>query len=238
MRAACSRNEAPAAVSEAALVVRAKGCTPRSLSRCTSRRLTIDFGNPSRRAYVYAEVQCKRLEETLEELKVGRQTGLRLMVAVDAGAANLPAAGMWLVLDEILRNAEAALGDNPDGWSRSSPGLLDRPLRRCRMLLLEVIDNGQACRANFVQVFHKAIPQCLPEKVKLSVGSGNHSRRLDIRLWRCRTYSGGRLTKDIAMQKRKPASTSSNAPMKWALPSSIPRNFTAGARTRNSSARR
>lgn len=93
-------------------------------------------------AYASAEVRCKRLSETLEELKAGRHAALELRIAHDAGAASLPAAQIWLVLDELLRNAEAALSDDPDGLIRIVARIANRPIKRQRRLLLDVIDNG------------------------------------------------------------------------------------------------
>ena len=49
-RAACSRKVAPASVSAAPRVVRVSSCALSSLSSRESRRLTMDFGSPSRRA--------------------------------------------------------------------------------------------------------------------------------------------------------------------------------------------
>jgi len=93
-------------------------------------------------AYADAEVRCKSLSETLNELKAGRQAAVELRIAHDAGAANLPAAQVWLVLDELLRNAEAALGENPDGLIRIVARIAKRPIKRQRRLLLDIIDNG------------------------------------------------------------------------------------------------
>ncbi|MEX0408681.1 sensor histidine kinase [Aquibium sp. LZ166] len=93
-------------------------------------------------AYADAEVRRKRLSETLEDLKASRHTALELRIAHDAGAASLPAAQMWLVLDEILQNAEAALGENPDGLVKIVARIADRPIKRQRRLLLDIIDNG------------------------------------------------------------------------------------------------
>lgn len=93
-------------------------------------------------AYADAEVRCKSLPETLNELKAGRQAAVELRIAHDAGAANLPAAQVWLVLDELLRNAEAALGENPDGLIRIVARIAKRPIKRQRRLLLDIIDNG------------------------------------------------------------------------------------------------
>lgn len=93
-------------------------------------------------AYADAEVRCKGLAETLEELKAGRQITMELRVAHDAGAERLPAAPMWLVLDEIVQNAEAALGENPDGLVKIVARIAERPIKRQRWLLLDIIDNG------------------------------------------------------------------------------------------------
>lgn len=99
-------------------------------------------------AYANAEVRSKRLAETLEELRAGRQTVLELVISSDAGAANVPAAQMWLVLDEVLRNAEAALGEQPDGAITIVARITDRPRRRQRRLLLEITDNGPGMSAD------------------------------------------------------------------------------------------
>jgi len=99
-------------------------------------------------AYAGAEVRRKRLLETLEELKVGRQTELELTIAEDAGATSLPAAQMWLVLDEILRNAEAALGHSPDGLVKIVATIANRPVKRQRRLVLDIIDNGPGMPPN------------------------------------------------------------------------------------------
>ncbi|MBX3575100.1 MAG: sensor histidine kinase [Mesorhizobium sp.] len=93
-------------------------------------------------AYADAEVRCKSLSETLDDLKAGRQAAVELRIAHDAGAANLPAAQVWLVLDELLRNAEAALVENPDGLIRIVARIAKRPIKRQRRLLLDIIDNG------------------------------------------------------------------------------------------------
>lgn len=93
-------------------------------------------------AYENAEVRRKRLAEVLEDLKSGRQTALEFMIASDAAAVDVPAAQMWLVLDEILRNAEAALGNNPDGLIKIIARIAERPLSRQRRLVLEIIDSG------------------------------------------------------------------------------------------------
>ena len=93
-------------------------------------------------------MRCKTLAETLEDLKAGRHAALELRIAHDAGAASLPAAQMWLVLDEILQNAEAALGEAPDGLVKIFARIADRPFKRQRLLLLEVIDNGPGMSAD------------------------------------------------------------------------------------------
>lgn len=99
-------------------------------------------------AYADAEVRCKRLAETLEELKAGRQTALELRIAQDAGAASLPAAQMWLVLDEIVRNAEAAVGEDPDGLVKITARVADTRSKQRRLLLLEIVDNGPGMSAD------------------------------------------------------------------------------------------
>lgn len=99
-------------------------------------------------AYADAEVRCKKLAETLEELKADRQAPLELQISHDAGAASVPAAQMWLVLDEILRNAEAALGEDPDGLVKIVASIAERPIKRQRLLVLEIIDNGPGMPLN------------------------------------------------------------------------------------------
>lgn len=93
-------------------------------------------------AYADADTRREALSKTLEAVMIGRRTSSEFIISKDAGLASVPATQMRLLLDELLQNAEAALGDRRDGRVRIVGRIGAHPLTRKRRLLLEVADNG------------------------------------------------------------------------------------------------
>lgn len=62
-------------------------------------------------------------------------------VTEDAKLANVPAAQMRILLDELLQNAEAALAGSSNPQIKITASVIARKFTRKRVLRLEVIDN-------------------------------------------------------------------------------------------------
>ncbi|WP_011578654.1 MULTISPECIES: ATP-binding protein [Chelativorans] len=93
-------------------------------------------------AYAHKDTRRERLSAILEAIRTNKVKP-ELRVDPDAAEAMVPATQIRLILEELLHNANAALGGNPDGKISIAAQVRGGSFRRRRELLIEVLDNGE-----------------------------------------------------------------------------------------------
>jgi signal transduction histidine kinase len=93
-------------------------------------------------AYAQRDTRRERLSTILGSIAVPPLIKLDLCVDLDAAEATVPATQMRLVIEELVRNAEAALCGRADGQIKIIGHVKFLPIRRRRDLLVEIVDNG------------------------------------------------------------------------------------------------
>lgn len=93
---------------------------------------------------VYADCDLRReeLATIVESATLGRQLKPSCSISDEAGRSTVPSTQMRLLLDELLQNAEAAVGESPTADIRIVAKVEATKFRGRRKLLVEVIDNG------------------------------------------------------------------------------------------------
>nr|WP_281722383.1 HAMP domain-containing sensor histidine kinase [Nitrosomonas nitrosa] len=102
-------------------------------------------------ALIENDAPRKTFSEIVESIPVQRDDTLCLDIHADAADASVPASYCRLILEELVRNAEAAIGDRADGRILIRATLRRPKLRRCRELNLAVCDNGPGMSEDIIR---------------------------------------------------------------------------------------
>jgi signal transduction histidine kinase len=94
-------------------------------------------------AYAHKVTEHARLSTILEAIGTNHPCELDLRIDLEAAEAMVPATQMRLILEELIHNAEAALGGKPDGKIKIAAQVKGRALHRRRELLMEIVDDGE-----------------------------------------------------------------------------------------------
>jgi len=98
-------------------------------------------------AYANKDTRRESLATVLDQLSTSGPCKLNMRVSPDAAQTKVPAAPMRLILDELVQNAEAALGDRPKGQIMVAAKVEDHRFFRRRELLVEILDDGPGMSA-------------------------------------------------------------------------------------------
>lgn len=98
-------------------------------------------------AYANKDTRRESLATVLDQLSTIGPCKLVMRVSPDAAQAKVPAAPMRLILDELVQNAEATLGDRPKGQIMVAAKVEDHRFFRRRDLLVEILDDGPGMSA-------------------------------------------------------------------------------------------
>lgn len=93
-------------------------------------------------AFAEKDPRREQLAEVLRETVRSKPLAIEMEVDPDAAAAAVPATQMRLILEELITNAEAAIGDPSKGRVRIGATLRRKLFGTQRQLLIEVSDNG------------------------------------------------------------------------------------------------
>lgn len=93
-------------------------------------------------AFAESDPRREQLGEILREFVRNKRVVIDVEIEPDAAAAAVPATQIRLILDELITNAEAAIGEQSKGRLKIGAKLRRTLLRRQRQLLLDVCDNG------------------------------------------------------------------------------------------------
>lgn len=99
-------------------------------------------------AYANRDARRESLATVLDQLSTIGPCKLHMRVSPDAAQAKVPAAPMRLILDELVQNAEAALGDRPKGLITVVAKVKDRRFVKRRDLVVEILDDGPGMSAD------------------------------------------------------------------------------------------
>lgn len=93
-------------------------------------------------AYAYSETRKDRFSKVLEPVIKNCRIRVELDVAPEAAEARVPTFQMRLILEEIMNNAETALGTRQESCIKIAARVLAKGFRRQRVLDVEIVDNG------------------------------------------------------------------------------------------------
>jgi len=93
-------------------------------------------------AYANRDTRRESLATVLDQLRTIGPCRLHMRISPDAAQAKVPAAPMRLILDELVQNAEAALGNRPKGQITVAAQVNDRRFSNRRDLMVEILDDG------------------------------------------------------------------------------------------------
>jgi signal transduction histidine kinase len=93
-------------------------------------------------AYANRDTRRESLAIVLDELQTVGPCRLHMRISPDAAQAQVPAAPMRLILDELVQNAQAALGDRQKGQITVAAKVKDHRFFRRRDLVVEILDDG------------------------------------------------------------------------------------------------
>ncbi len=93
-------------------------------------------------AYAHTDPRKKRFHTIVEQIIQNRTDVLEIDISDEAAEAQVPAAPIRLILDELLHNALAALGDRHEGRIQVAAVVKGMGTFRQRMLVVVVNDNG------------------------------------------------------------------------------------------------
>jgi signal transduction histidine kinase len=99
-------------------------------------------------AYANKDTRRESLTTVLEQLQIIDPCTLQMRISPDAGQAQVPAAPMRLILDELIQNAEAALRDRRKGQITVAAKVNDRRFSKRRDLVVEILDDGPGMSAD------------------------------------------------------------------------------------------
>ncbi len=99
-------------------------------------------------AYANRDSRRESLATVLDQLGTIGHCRLHMHISPNAAQALVPAAPMRLILDELVQNAEAALGDQPKGQITVAAKVNDRRFSKRRDLVVEVLDDGPGMSAD------------------------------------------------------------------------------------------
>ncbi|MBE0703066.1 MAG: HAMP domain-containing histidine kinase [Afipia sp.] len=99
-------------------------------------------------AYANRDSRRESLATVLDQLGTIGPCRLHMHISPNAAQALVPAAPMRLILDELVQNAEAALGDQPKGQITVAAKVNDRRFSKRRDLVVEVLDDGPGMSAD------------------------------------------------------------------------------------------
>jgi signal transduction histidine kinase len=94
-------------------------------------------------AYAHKDTQRDRLLTILQLIGASQASKLELCVCPEAAEVMVPATQIRLIVEELVRNAEAALVGEPEGGIKISAQVKRRMFRRRHQLVLQIDDNGQ-----------------------------------------------------------------------------------------------
>jgi signal transduction histidine kinase len=101
-------------------------------------------------AYANRDTRRESLATVLDQLRTVGPCRLQMRTSPNAGQVLVPAAPMRLILDEIVQNAEAALGDRPKGKITVAANIYGRRFSKRRDLVVEILDNGPGMSADIM----------------------------------------------------------------------------------------
>jgi signal transduction histidine kinase len=101
-------------------------------------------------AYANRDSRRESLAAVLHQLVTIGPCKVDMRVSSDAAQAHVPAVPMRLILDELVQNAEAALGDRPKGKITVAANVNVRRFSKRRDLVVEVLDDGPGMSADIL----------------------------------------------------------------------------------------
>jgi signal transduction histidine kinase len=117
-------------------------------------------------AYAHKDRRCERLSTILESIRSGHPCKIDMCVESEAAEVAVPATQIHLIVEELVRNAQAALKGKPDGKITIAAQVKGRPFRRRRELLMEIVDNGEGMSPEVL---------ALARTPFFSTGAGSHT---------------------------------------------------------------